>query len=439
MATCLQSITTAISAGLDLIPELTPNTLTPITFSSIKNQLFTLKLPIFQTIHFQVNLVPSVSVSNIQVSVEIYTLNSDNSVTSQGSVVLSDLNNAFNKDFAAGTYFLCIRTPSSSYTGTILANFTGYPTTSFMSAIAFEGSVVVSKFDDRRPPRPCDEPLYYEILDGTLPPGIVMNALGKISGILPNMDCLEENKDLSPSWNWYQQEMDGSYSPWGRQWRFKVKVYIASFPDSYDEEWFCIRIVNNWSFDRDNFLAQMPFEHVKTIEVIEQPKSLPVICFEPCEITTPETFTPTPLAAMCASCDSPEVETDVTLIQIPKQVANVAVADLPLWYVENQNTIFASEEVNKFVQNLEGSYAFKLLLAQAGLIDSVQSAEDAAKTAVNVSEFNNFVQISVSSLVDGRNTTDLDAMMLAWRDEQNQKLPITLSSYHGSTMTVSMK
>lgn len=439
MATCLQSITTAISAGLDLIPELTPNTLTPITFSSIKNQLFTLKLPIFQTIHFQANLVPSVSVSNIQVSVEIYTLNSDNSVTSQGSVVLSDLNNAFNKDFAAGTYFLCIRTPSSSYTGTILANFTGYPTTSFMSAIAFEGSVVVSKFDDRRPPRPCDEPLYYEILDGTLPPGIVMNALGKISGILPNMDCLEENKDLSPSWNWYQQEMDGSYSPWGRQWRFKVKVYIASFPDSYDEEWFCIRIVNNWSFDRDNFLAQMPFEHVKTIEVIEQPKSLPVICFEPCEITTPETFTPTPLAAMCASCDSPEVETDVTLIQIPKQVANVAVADLPLWYVENQNTIFASEEVNKFVQNLEGSYAFKLLLAQAGLIDSVQSAEDAAKTAVNVSEFNNFVQISVSSLVDGRNTTDLDAMMLAWRDEQNQKLPITLSSYHGSTMTVSMK
>jgi len=437
MATCLQSITNIVNAGqIDSVPELSPNTLTPISFGSTANQLFLLKLPIFQTISFQLVLVPAGSGTNISVTAEIYVLNSDNSVTSQGSILISDLNSAFNKDLQAGTYFLCLRTTVGSFTGTILASFTGYPTTSFFTFLMYDGSVASYQFDNTRPPRPCDEPLFFELLDGTLPPGIAMNALGKLSGILPNLDCIDDTKDLSPSQNWYQEEMDGSFTPWGKQWRFKVKVYLQDYPDSYDEDWFCIRVVNNWSFDRDNFLSQMPFTNVRTVQVVEQPKTLPEICFEPCEIQAPEDFNPIPLKDQCSACSDPNVETDVTLIQIPKQVASVPVTELPLWYVVNQGKFFASEEVNKFIGNLENSYAFKLLLAQAGLIDPVQSEEDAAKTAVNVSEFNNFVQISVSSLVDGRNTTDLDAMMLQWRDEQNQKLPITLSSYDGSLMTV---
>lgn len=439
MATCSQSITNAIGSGtVNQIPELSPNTITPISFSTAANQLFILKLPIFQTIQFQLILTPSGSGSAIQVTVEIYQLNADNSTTSQGSITIGDLNSSFSKDLQAGTYFLCIRTIAGTYTGSILAAFTGYPTTSYFITQFLDGANASYQFDNTAPPRPCDQPLFFTQTDGSLPPGIVMNALGKLTGILPNLDCIDDTKDLSPSQNWYQQEFDGSYTPWGKQWRFKVRVYLQDFPDSYDEEWFCIRVVNNWSFDRDNFLSQMPFEHVRTIEIIEQPQPLQTICFEPCEITTPEIFTPTPLKDICAACADPNVETDVTLIAIPKQVANVPVTQLPLWYNANKNQIFASEEVNKFVQNLSGSYAFQLLLAQAGLIDQPQSAAYAARTAVNVSEFNNFVQISVSSLVNGRNTTDLDVMMLAWRDEQNQKLPITLSSYSGEIMTATM-
>jgi hypothetical protein len=435
MATCLQTITNAIGTGqVGTIPELSPNTLTPLAFGSANNELFIMKLPVFQAIQFQVQLVPQGSGSNISVTIEIYSLNADNTVTSQGSVGISDLGSGFSKDFNQGTYFLCIRTTAGSYTGTILASFRGYPTTSYFSFSAWDGAVLTYKFDDTRPPQPCDEPLFFEIVEGSLPPGIVMTALGKVQGILPNMDCVEENKDLSPSQNWYQQESDGSYTPWGRQWRFKVKVYLAEFPDSFDLDWFCIRIVNNWNFDRDNFLSQMPFTNVRQVEIIEQPQTIPTICFEPCDIVTPVDIIPVPLKEVCASCDSAEVETDVTLIQIPKQVANVSVADLPIWYVANQDKFFASEEVNKFIANLQDSYAFKLLLAQAGLIAPITSADDAARTAVNISEFNNFVQISVSSLVDGRNTTDLDTMMLQWRDEQNQKLPITLSAYEGETM-----
>lgn len=434
MATCVANINSRIAANTaDSIPELFPNTLTPVSFNVATNQLFRIEVPNFQSITFRLLLVTSLP--SVNVTFSVYKWNNDNTITDLGSVIVDELVSTFSKDFTLGRFFICIRTTSGSYSGTITSSFTGYPANARIAVDIGTGCVATFKFDDTPPPRACSEPLFFEILDGSLPPGIIMNGLGKLSGQLPNLDCIDDNKDLSPSQNWYYKDDTEATHPWGRQWRFKVRVFLAGFPDIFADDWFCIRVHNNWSFDRDNFLAQVPFTRVETIEYMEPPERLPTMCFEPCDVAVAD-FVPTPLTPVsCPECVNPDLETDIALIAIPKEISNVQPNEFLNWYEVNKNTVFDCEAVNTFIKSLSTNQAFKIALAQSGYVEPGVSQFIRDREVATLSSFSNFLQISVSRFSAGRNTTDLDAMMLAWRDKENTKLPTTSLGYQGEVLS----
>lgn len=437
MATCIQSITTALAAGIDLLPELFPSTITPFTITQTQNALIRVRIPTFQTVGFSVVLSPTTVVTSVNVSFTVYRIEGT-TATDVGGVSLTELNSFFTKDFQIGEYIICIRTNNmAAYNGNLTGTFTGYPTTLHLQINFADGASVNAKFDDYHPPRPCDEAMFYEILEGALPPGITMNDLGKLNGVLPNLDCIDPEDQYSPSQNWFY-EQDGTYFPWGRQWRFKVRVSLADYPDSFDEDWFCIRIHNNWDFDRDNFLSQMPFEHINEVEVVEPPKKLPqTLCMEPCGPEPPK-FTPQPIQEICEPCVNPDVITDVTLIAIPEQLAKIPPSQFAIWYDRNKDLDLSLEcfEVRKFLTDLKNSKLFTRLLEQNGLAKPSKSPEDMKKELLVATQFQNFLQITASQLIKGKNPSDLDYQMEQWRNAENQKLPITAISLHGESLQV---
>lgn len=437
MAVCVSNINSRIAAGTTAsIVEMFPNTITPVSFNVATNQLLRLEVPSFQSISF--TLLLATALPSVNATLSVYKWNNDNSITDLGSVLIDDLVSTFSKDFSLGRFFVCIRTTGGPYTGTLTVAFTGYSASARISVEFGTGSSVSLIFDATRPPRPCSEPLFFEILDGSLPPGILMNGLGKLSGQLPNLDCIDDNVLLSPSQNWYYKDDTEATHPWGRQWRFKVRVLLAGFPDIFADDWFCIRVHNNWSFDRDNFLAQVPFTRVETVEVLEPPEPLPTMCFEPCEVAVPD-FVPTLLNSdSCPECVDSDLVTDIVLIPIPKEISTIAPNEFVLWYENNKNTVFECEALNIFLQSLSTSSAFKTLLMQSGYVEPPKSQFLIDREVATASGFANFLQISVSRLSAGLNTTDLDAMMLAWRDKENAKLPTTSLGYQGEIMSIQL-
>lgn len=438
MATCIQSIVAAIATGIDLIPELFPNTITPISISQVSNQLLRIRVPSFQTINFQMALSPTGSVSSVNVSFSVYRV-IGTTITDMGGVSITELNSTFTKDFSVSDYVICIRTNNlSGYTGTLLGSFIGYPTIAQLAPVAHEGASVSFKFDDTRPPRPCDEAMFFEIVEGSLPPGIFMDPLGKINGRLPNLDCIDPEDAFSPSMNW-SFEQDGAVFPWGRQWRFRIRVSLQSYPESWDEDWFCIRVHNNWDFDRDNFMSQMPFDSIRDVQVIEPPKKLPsTLCIEKCN-DEDEPFVPTKIEDICEPCLDPDFVTDVVLIPIPEQLKNIPPSQFTIWYDRNVRNMVDIDsecfEVRKFLNDLKNSPLFLKLLAQNGLGPKVDKLEEERQFLV-ASQFQNFLQITASSLVNGLNTTDLDYQMNQWKNTENQKLPITANGISGETLSV---
>lgn len=111
------------------------------------------------------------------------------------------------------------------------------------------GGLYVEK---QRPTKECDIPLYYDFLEGELPMGIELTRRGYLQGTPCNIDDYS-NVD-APSFNWFYTDIDGVNVSFGMVFRFKVKVY-AILPDGVignneDERWFCLRLLNNWSFDK---------------------------------------------------------------------------------------------------------------------------------------------------------------------------------------------
>lgn len=426
MATCLESIN---STPNNSIETLFPNTITPFAVDNINNKLFKFDATSTVTKKFDINLSP-LSGSTIRVTMTIYRIEGS-SIQTVGTVNLTDPYTSFSRDFNNGSYIICFRAVLGSFTGTIISNEVRFPVTQTFSPNFYFGSTATAEIYQEPVGNPCDEPLFFEILEGKLPPGLNMNALGIISGKLPNLDCIMDTEDLSPSVNWYNQDIDGSYQPWGYRWRFKVKVSLASFSSVSKEEWFCVQVHNNWSFDRDNFLEQAPFERTRTVEIIEQPKRLPpTVCFVPCD-DDPETviFVPEPIQEVCSTCEKSQ-PVEVILLPIPDLMNKKTVSEIAQWYINYQDTIFGSEELNRFAESLKQTKAWQAFLEN----ENITSSDTVNNTqVVNVSTNNNTLEIIVSSQL--KDSSHLDVMMDQLREIQNQTLPITAISGFGETMT----
>ncbi|ASD50353.1 hypothetical protein FDI24_gp073 [Acidovorax phage ACP17] len=420
MATCLQTL----EGGTP--PELFPGTITPFSINALTNQVFLIRSLAAQTAFFNFVFNPTGSTANISIVVTAFQ-KVGGAYVDLGSVTFSDLVATFSKDFGVGEFYLCIRS-NQGYTGTVVGNFTGFPSEARFAGTAFQGAAMAVELSTPRPPVACDEPIYYKIIEGSLPPGLDLTALGRIQGMLPNLDCLEDATSYSPAMNWSYEDNSGVMNPWGRVWRFKVRITLGDMEDTASDQWFCVRVHNNWNFDRDNFLRMAPFKSVREIEVVETPKLLKPVC-EPCpeeEVAAP--FSPQAIEDPCPGCDHPDVVTDIQLIEIPKELSSVTPNKWVVWYLENKDRDWGCcSAIAAFIRALEASPYFQALLAQAG----VGKIADDPRVAIEAEAFQNFLMLTASSLIDGRNSDDLDAMMLVWKNRANQKLPTTGNAQHG--------
>lgn len=437
MTTCTTSIS---SVPFDSIQVLNPSTITPVgPINGTVNKLFRFKITSSYSVSFTVNLTPSLG-STVNAQLSIFSYNETTGlISSIGSVALNNLTTNFTRDFEAGSYIICIRPVTGSYTGTIIGNFTKFPGVAMMSATMYHGQTFYSNTGTIDVPQDieCNDALYFTLIDGKLPPGLQMSQLGLITGRLPNLDCIEDTAALSPSVNWYYKDFDGSVQPWGFQWRFKVRVYLSTNNAVFADEWFCIKVHNNWSIDRDNFVSQIPFERFRKIEIVEEALRLPdTVCVMPCDLADDaKVFEPSPiLEAKCPSCDADQ-EVRVELIPLPPILKKKPATEIALWYAEYGNRIFESPEMNEFSRRLKESEAWRLYMAGIGMADR----DDTTLSDLIVSVATNpdgFLQISVIDPIENEN--DLDVMLERLRVRENQKLPITPNAYVGETLSASL-
>jgi hypothetical protein len=415
MPTCQQSIQSKIDQGtLDSIVRMTSNTAMPISMTSSLKQLFALDIIRQETVQFTISLISRIQPTNIGVTVHFYQLGTANEIILLGSVLVTEMILSFQKDFTVGSYIICIGSTTFSYTGTLTGVFTGFPIYANLVPRAYTGSALNPiQFDTTLPERRCVKTLYFEIIDGHLPPGLTMGDLGNIEGVLPNMDCIDENADLSPSQNWYYN-IGSTWQPWGRQWRFLIRTWVFDYPEASTERWFCIRVHNNWSWDRDNHPA-LEYDEDEIV-VPDDPVLPPEVCCEP--VPDPEPFIPQIIPKICPC------ETESTTEQ-------AIVLNFMQWY---QNVLLNppgedSPYIQTFIDNFRKSEYFVTMMEKSGISDALLTFEEKELKAVEM-----LIQMYTDSLVNGRNETDIDAVMLTLRDEQNQKLPITVLTMSGSSL-----
>ena len=418
MPSCVQSIQTKINSGeLDTITELTTNTLFPISINFSQKQLFLLNIVQQETAQFTISLVAATPPANIGVTVNIYQLVGGVTILLLGTVLITELIKIFQKDFTAGTYIICIGSSSTAYTGTFIGNFTGYQIYSKLTPRAYTGQALNSfDLEFSYVEKECDKLLYFSVNEGALPEGLQMTLSGDIWGILPNLDCTNDTIDLSPSQNWYFTVND-NWQPWGHQWRFKLRVWIAELPDVIAEQWFCIRIHNNWSWDRDN---KPPIEYEEEIieEIAEEPLVEDICCEGEAEA---EPFVPQPIPLTLCPCEvetSPEQEVVLNFLQ---------------WY-ENVLKNPPGEDnpyIQTFIDNFKKSEYFQKMIVKAGIVEDLLTDEERELKAVE-----SLISYYQSQLKEGgRREEDIDYIMLNLKDQENQKLPITIVTTAGTYLT----
>jgi len=185
----------------------------------------------------------------------------------------------------------------------------------------------------------------------------------------------------------------------------------------FTEKWFCIRIHNNWSWDRDN---KPPIEYEE--ETIEEVISEPIIdlC---CEEEEVKTFIPSQLPVSLCPCNSEtssEQDTILNFLQWYESVLlNSPGEDNP--YIQN------------FIDNFRKTEYFNDMIKKAGLEDTLLTFEEKELKAVNT-----LIEYYNSQLIDGKRKEDIDYIMLQLRDKENQKLPITILSQSGTYLTLNL-
>ena len=214
----------------------------------------------------------------------------------------------------SGIYYLDIETNSPIKQLDFVITAKGFKNRKILEATTYIGR----EFDGglrtfpRIQEKECNLPLRYEMLEGELPMGLTVNEAGRIRGTICSIDDMLQAPKDSPAFNWFFENHDGVNQPIGLVFRFKMKVWILGTdhtdPDFYDERWFCIRLYNNWSFDKINFLRNVKksiIEHpcelnFKTEESLDEKAFCPPCNFIPEETNT---FTEIEFDAFCKPCN----------------------------------------------------------------------------------------------------------------------------------------
>lgn len=435
MASCAQEIANAIRSGdVSSIEEFHLNTDTYLQFKTLQKVILAFAQSNQDTVKFSVTVK---SEGSIDLTLAIFKYDAAQSTLLQtGSVAISSIGQSFQIDFSAGAYFFCITNRGAPCEICLTGIASNFQTWANLMPTAYDGEQVVAELTAKKPKPPgtCTQAILYEIVEGSLPPGIFMTQGGRLYGTLPNLDCCEENAELSPSVDWFGQYPNGEWHPWGRQWRFKVKIYVEGFPAAVETQWFCIRVYNNWDLDKENFEKQIPFSF--SYEVVEHEEE--TVELEPqCSPCPAPKEPPAPQPLPCFDCVSAPIavnEKPVQTITVPEEVGRVTVDNIVVWYqrMMNQDRETMSAEMRKFLDDLLGSSVFMDLLIKKGLIQAEnEKRAQLERTRIALVEMKGQIQLRESEMIDGRNAEDIDHEFISTATKLNQTLPMDFVALAG--------
>jgi hypothetical protein len=186
-----------------------------------------------------------------------------------GTSFMQQQYNTFTYDGTPGEYRFCIKS-STPIDYELSVSFTDYPFTLFPEVDNYHGSYVPS-FDFAKPAYQCDSAVYYELIQGDLPDGLYISSSGFVFGIPDELDCQTLESDF-PSFTYYEESPDdGEQARVSSSYDFPVTIRAALVDDpaTFADRDFIICVRNNWDFDRDAFIENLPNLEVKRFVDVE--------------------------------------------------------------------------------------------------------------------------------------------------------------------------
>lgn len=403
-----QTIQTALRNG-SVFPRIVPG----VPFG---NGVFAHTQATNDSVRFRVNVVQATDSPLIRISFYRYV---NGIVSTLSSVRITDWRAEINQAFVTGDYFVEVESNCTLEVMAVPLNFVPIKTLGFD---CYHDVRVSMNLTMKRRPQVCNEALQYELIEGELPPGIRLHKDGLLHGIVDELDCIDDS--MSPSFNWYYDNHDGVAQSWGRKWRFKVRVSIATQPDVFTDEWLCLRVFNNWSVNREAFKESKEtvyYDHKANVVL----PTMPALCdVEPEKPFVPERHvTELPRYGRgldCVPCNDPTTPHKVEEYRIPAGLRIRTPDELIRYYVENQNNF------EPLVMNLHNSILFKELLAQIG--------KESPRTVFELKITDDTITIKKFWLDNGSALNDVDATMIANRTITGQVNPIEIVSYGGEML-----
>lgn len=412
-----------INAGTP-IPDIMFNT--NFTFTVQRNNLFIRKF-VLSNNNTVSTIIKILSADDVNLKISFYSV-IGTVVKPLSSTTMTDWSLSFNKEFTAGQTIVFEIESRYKITGEGILKVTNFSPVAFFNFRILVSSFI-TPFDIvvKRKPIECHEGLSYELIEGELPDGLRLTVDGRLVGIGPNLDCLEDTKSLSPSFNWFYSNNDGHTQAWAKQWRFKLKVSISFQPDVFYEEWFCIKVYNNWSYDRDNFKEQDLTQHTFTPET-----EIKLTALEQLELLCPvdfkEPFVPeiknegleiiySPVIE-CKSCNDPTRKRVYEEYDIPVGHKIRSPHELIKFYINNKNNY------DPLIMNLHNSnILMKIINENKDEINKNETYE------IKISD-KKITLIEYISTKD-RSFGDVDDILISIRNTENQSLPTSPFVFQG--------
>lgn len=359
-------------------------------------------------LNWNVSVIDNPTNQRILIIIELYEIIDGNSSNPRKLIAWKSISN-FPLTLRSGKFIVRLTTASKVKIRINLGE-RGYTQVKTLAFDAHDGEYATSELivKRKRPPQICNEPLFYELIEGEMPPGLVLYQHdGLIKGVIGNMDCVEGD---SPSFNWFYTNHDGHNQSWARMFRFKLRISLLNDSKIYDDQWFCIRVHNNWSYDLMKYEEAIQLS-TETIQISGDTISLsPIAVIE--EQQSPK--------YECLPCQDPTANYDEEIIELDPIYDFHFPFELVAWYKEFQMT--------NNVQAMKLSNA--RLFNEA--INYVAKPNDRVKYEIYLRP--DILKIKKYHL-ENRSFDDMDSLILASRNIENSIRDADVSTYDGEGMT----
>ena len=230
MATCVQTI-----EGGSVTP-IANNYTGEVSLDASANRVFSFSLETSLTVYVKLTFNASTTpLKNVSVTL----LNA-----SKGIITTTTFKetSGFQTTLQRGEYYICLRTLIGSYALTLNMSTLIYRSDITIPMVAASGTQSSFSLKVVKPRVKCTQPMKFEIIEGSLPPGLTFNEAGLVSGTVPVIDTLGLLK--IPSAN-LMVPLENETLALSLQWYFTVKVSLLSDPSRFDTKRFCLQLYNN--------------------------------------------------------------------------------------------------------------------------------------------------------------------------------------------------